>query len=126
MYLILLDAILNDIVSLIFFSLSSLLIFMNAIYFCILIFSPATLLKININSKTVFGENFYIFAQCIMSSSNNYNLTQSFLIYPFYFFFCLTVLANILRTVSNRCASSKQSCLVIDFRLKALRFSSFF
>ena len=86
-YFILSDAILNGIIFLISFLVSSLLVYRNATDFHVLILYPATLLNSFISSNRFFVESLGFSTYKIMSSANIDNFTYFFPVLMLLFLF---------------------------------------
>ena len=116
-YFILLDAIINGIIFLISLSDISLLVYGNTTEFCILIFYPATLLNLFINSNNFVVE----------SLGHLQIVTVLLLLFPYMLFisvFCLIAVAWTSNTMLNKKGKSRHSCFVPEVRGKAFSLSS--
>lgn len=102
-YFILFNVIINKILFLISFLVCSLLLHRNRIGFCILIFSPVTLLNSFINFNNCFLVDSLGFSiSKIMSPKNKDSLMSSFLIWIFLFHSWLIALAKDLVLYPSR------------------------
>ena len=116
----------NGIVSLIFLSVFSLLVYKNARDFCVLILYPATLLYSLISSSNhstsggVFRV-FYVEDHVICKQWEFYFFFSS--LDSFYFFFCSDCCGQTSKTMLNSSGESGHSSLVPDFRGNAFNFS---
>ena len=124
---VLFDVKVNDFVSSISLSNSSLLVYRNVIqkftYFCILILYPTTLPNSLMHSSILvvsLGLSMY----GIMSSANSDRFTSYFLTcIPFISFSCLIAMVRTPNTVLNKSSESGHPCLVPDLRGNAFSFS---
>ena len=122
MYFIVFVTIVNEIVSLISFSIFSLLMYKNARHFCVLVLYPATLLySLIIFSGGVF-RIFYVEDHVICKQREFYFFFSS--LDSFYFVFsALIAMAKTSRTMLNRSGESGHPWLVPNFWGNAFNFS---
>uniref|UniRef100_A0A8D1QZ99 Uncharacterized protein n=1 Tax=Sus scrofa TaxID=9823 RepID=A0A8D1QZ99_PIG len=114
----------HGIISLISLSDLLLLVFRNAINFCVLILYPETLPNslMCFNSFLVATLRFSRYS--IMSSENSDSFASSFPIWiPFIFFSSLIAMARTSKTMLNSCGKSGYLCLAPDLSGNSFSFS---
>ena len=123
-YLILFVAVVSEIDSLISLSDFSLLVYRNAVDFCVLILCPETFLNSRISSSNFLILSLGFSVYSIVSPANSESVASSFLIWiPFICFFSsLIAVIRTSRTVLYNIGDSGHHCLVPDLRGNAFRF----
>ena len=116
----------NGIVSVNSFSDHSLLVDRNLMDICILIFYPATLPNLLMNSSSLLVTSSEFFIYSITSSANSNNFTFFFSKFnSFSFFFPpLIAMARTYKTMLNESGKSGHLCIVPDLTGDLFRFSS--
>ena len=110
----------------IWLSVSLLLVYINAFYFCTLILYLETSLKLLLSLKRFRAETMGSSKYIIMWSANRDDLTSSFPIeYTLFFISCLIALARNSNNILNRSGERGHLCLVLDFRGNASSFCPF-
>ena len=105
----------NGIASLISFSALSLVVYRNAIYFCVLILYPETFPNSLLSPNNFLVESLGFSRYSIMPSANSDSFTSSFPVWiPFISFTSLIAVARISKTMLKSSGESGHPCLVPD------------